>query len=503
MNATIIGSQFGDEGKGGAVDRFGERADVVVRYQGGDNAGHTVVHGGETYELRLVPSGVVRGTTGLLGDGCVVNLATLFEEIDRLRERGLDPDVRVSGRAHVVLPYHRALDLASEAARGDDLAVGTTGNGIGPAYEDKAGRRGIRAAELLEPAAVRERLEHVVPKKRAVAEAAYGLDPDDPGAALAPDRSAAADAASDAGEGYAVRDLEIAFDVDAICERLRTYGERLADEGMVVDGGSYLADRRREGARILFEGAQATHLDLDRGDYPYVTSSNPTAGGAIVGSGVPPAAVADGVTIGVAKAYLSRVGRGPMPTELDDETAAALRERGGEYGTVTGRPRRIGWLDLPMLRDAARANGFDGLVLNHVDALAGLERVRICEAYELDGERVTTTPPTAAARARCAPAYRTVDGWSDRDWSAVAAEGYDALPANARAYVEHVGEALEVPVYAVGVGPGREETIVRRAPFASTECSSADRVATDRGRAERAAFDRENNDRERATHERG
>jgi len=433
VTATLIGSQFGDEGKGGMVDVFSGDADIVVRYQGGDNAGHTVVHDGEEYKLRLVPSGVVRGTVGVLGRGCVVNLATLFDELDELRARGLAPDVRLDGRAHVVMPYHRVLDQAEEAAR--DTRVGTTGNGIGPAYEDKAARSGIRVADLLWPDRLREHLEATVPTKRRLAEDVFDIDVDE------------------------------AFDTERLHDEFRAYGDRLTEEEMVVDAGAYLSARDREGQTILFEGAQGTHIDLDHGNYPFVTSSNPTTGGTITGTGVPPTMVTDGAIIGVVKAYLSRVGEGPMPTETSEGPATAIREKVGEFGTVTGRPRRIGWLDLPMLRHAAQVNGYTGLTLNHVDALGGLDEIRVCVAYELEGERLTGIPATASEWARCTPCYRTLDSWSDQDWSEVANSGYEALPANARAYVEYVSEQLDVPVYAVSIGPERAETIVLQNPL--------------------------------------
>ncbi|MFB6270705.1 MAG: adenylosuccinate synthetase, partial [Halobacterium sp.] len=332
MTVTIVGSQLGDEGKGGVVDIFGDAADVVVRYQGGDNAGHTVVVGGDEYKLSLVPSGAVRGKTGVLGNGCVVNPETLFDEIDALRERGLDPDVRVARRAHVILPYHRVLDGIEEEAKSDaDLDAGTTGRGIGPTYEDKAGRRGVRVGDLLDPDVLRERLEYAVPQKRALYEDVYG---------------------GDAGEE---------FDVDALFEQYRAFGERIENEGMDVNAGDYLADRIADGDSVMLEGAQGTSLDIDHGVYPYVTSSNPTAG--------------------------------------------YIREEGGEYGTVTGRPRRVGWLDMPMLRHAARANGFTGLALNHLDVLAGLDEVKVGNAYELDGDTVYSMPATTERWADCDPVF--------------------------------------------------------------------------------------------------
>lgn len=436
MTVTIVGTQLGDEGKGGIVDLYADDADVVARYQGGDNAGHTVVVDGDEFKLSLVPSGAVRGRVGVLGNGCVVNPRTLFDELDALRERGLDPDVRVAQRAHVILPYHRELDGIEEAAKSDSaLDAGTTGRGIGPTYEDKAGRRGIRVGDLLDPDTLRDRLEYVVPLKRALAEDVFGVE---------------------TGE---------AFDVDALFEEYRGYGERLAEEGMAVISGEYLAEREAAGDHVLLEGAQGTSIDIDHGIYPYVTSSNPTAGYAATGTGLGPTVVGRGEVVGVVKAYLSRVGTGPLPTELEGSLADEIRERGGEFGTVTGRPRRIGWLDVPMLRHAARANGLTALAVNHIDVLAGLDEVRVGHAYELDGEEWLTVPPTTERWGDCEPVYRTFDGWPEVDWSEVAASGYDAIPATARAYLEYIAEELDAPLAAIGVGPNRSETIVRSRPF--------------------------------------
>ncbi|QSG08344.1 adenylosuccinate synthase [Halapricum desulfuricans] len=455
MTVTIVGSQLGDEGKGGVVDLYGDAADVVVRYQGGDNAGHTVVEGGETYKLSLVPSGAVRGKIGVLGNGCVINPRTLFEEIDSLRERGLDPDIRVAERAHVILPFHRVLDSIEEDVKSeDDQEVGTTGRGIGPTYEDKAGRRGVRIGDLLEPDVLRERLEYVVPQKRALVKDVYGLDPDD-------------------------LEYPNAFDVDALHEEFSEYGRRL--DSMAVNAGQFLTEARADGKNVMLEGAQGTLLDIDHGNYPYVTSSNPTAGGACVGSGLAPGVVGDGEVIGIVKAYLSRVGSGPMPTELGgvvgdtpgydeqgegehEELATYIREAGDEYGTVTGRPRRVGWLDMPMLRHAARASGFTGLAVNHVDTLAGLEEVKVGHTYMLDGEECRTVPATTEQWERCEATFRTFDGWPEQDWGAVAEAGYEALDENARVYLEYISDELDTPIYAIGIGPGREQSIVLDEP---------------------------------------
>ena len=464
MTVIIVGAQLGDEGKGGIVDVYGDDADVVVRYQGGDNAGHTVVHDGEEYKLSLVPSGAIRGKTNVLGNGCVVNPRTLFEEIDALRERGIDPDVRVARRAHAILPYHRVLDgIEEEVKSEDDQEVGTTGRGIGPTYEDKAGRRGVRIGDLLDPETLRKRLEYAVPQKRALVEEVFETDPAD----------------LDGADGFSG---EEAFDVEALYDRYRAFGERLDEEEMTVNAGDFLAERLENGANVLFEGAQGTVLDIDHGNYPYVTSSNPTAGGAATGSGLGVNVVGDGEVIGIVKAYLSRVGSGPMPTELggvvgdtpgydeqgagkNEELAEYIREEGGEYGTVTGRPRRVGWLDLPMLRHATRVSGFTGLAVNHIDTLAGLDELKVCHTYNLDGDAQETIPATTERWGGCEPEYRTFEGWPNADWDAVAEEGYDALPENAREYLSYIEDELGVPIVAVGVGPGRGQTVIRDSPF--------------------------------------
>ncbi|WP_135826118.1 adenylosuccinate synthase [Halorussus ruber] len=453
MTVTIVGSQLGDEGKGGVVDLWGDAADVVARYQGGDNAGHTVVEDGTEYKLSLVPSGAVRGKVGVLGNGCVVNPSTLFEEIDDLRERGLDPDVRVAKRAHVILPYHRVLDGIEEEAKSEsDQEVGTTGRGIGPTYEDKAGRRGLRIADLLDPEVLREKLEYVVPQKQRLAEEVFGVE---------------------TGEE---------FDIASLYEEYRRYGERLAENDMAVDAGEFLANRLDDGDEVMFEGAQGTLIDIDHGNYPYVTSSNPTAGGASTGTGLSPGIVGGGEVVGIVKGYLTRVGSGPLPTELggvvgdtpgydeqgegdNEELATYIREEGGEYGTVTGRPRRVGWLDMPMLRHSARANGFTGLAVNHIDVLAGLDEVKVGHSYDLNGEEVFTMPATTERWHDCEPNFKTFEGWDDVDWAEVADEGYDAIPENARAYLEYISDELDADIYAVGLGPGREETVVVENPL--------------------------------------
>ncbi|PSP54133.1 adenylosuccinate synthase [Halobacteriales archaeon QH_7_68_42] len=446
MTATIVGAQLGDEGKGGIVDVYGDDADVVVRYQGGDNAGHTVVHEGTEYKLSLVPSGAVRGKVNVLGNGCVVNPGTLFEEIDALRDRGVDPDVRVARRAHVIFPYHRVLDGIEEEAKSEtDDEVGTTGRGIGPTYEDKAGRRGLRIGDLTDPEVLRERLEYVVPIKRTLAEDVFGVE-------VGEERETASPSPNDEAD-----EVGLAFDVEALYEEYREYGERLVREDMLVDAGDFLARRIDDGANVMFEGAQGTIIDIDHGNYPYVELG-----------GVP------GDTPGYD-------GDPENPETESEELAAWIREEGDEYGTVTGRPRRVGWLDIPMLRHAARASGFTGLAVNHVDTLAGLDEVKVGHSYTLDtderssssnrdagpddGEETFTMPAVTGRWAECEPNLRTFEGWPEFDGSEVAEAGYEALPENARVYLEYLEDELDTPVYAVGVGPARTETVVRHSPF--------------------------------------
>jgi adenylosuccinate synthase len=433
VGVTIVGAQLGDEGKGKITDIYSESADVIVRFQGGNNAGHTVVADGEEFKLHHVPSGVVRGKTAVIANGCVVDPGVLLEETDKLRERGVEPDLRVSERAHVIMPYHRVIDGVEEDAKGD-MAAGTTGRGIGPTYEDKVGRRGVRVLDLLKPDALREKLEYVVPTKRALVEEVFGIDTDE--------------------NGYAD-----AFDVDEIHDEYVAYGERL--RGSVLDASGYINDRMDAGDDVLFEGAQGTSLDIDHGIYPYLTSSNTTVGGASTGTGVGATRLRE--TVGIMKAYLSRVGTGPLPTELEDDVGDHLVEVGEEYGTTTGRRRRVGWFDLPMVRHAARVNGFTGGVLTSIDVLEGLDPVRVCEAYELDGEELQKMPADMDDWERCEPVYRDFDGWDGVDWDSV--EGYDDIPAEARDYVEYLEDEVGAQFYAVSVGPAREQTIIRENPF--------------------------------------
>jgi adenylosuccinate synthase len=436
MGVTIVGAQLGDEGKGKFADIYSESADVIVRFQGGNNAGHTVVADGEEFKLHHVPSGVLRDGTGVIGNGCVVDPGVLLEELDGLEERGVDADVRIAERAHVIMPYHRVIDGVEEDAKGD-MAAGTTGRGIGPTYEDKVGRRGVRVLDLLKPDALREKLEYVVPTKRALVEDVFGMDVDG-------------------------TEHEEAFDVDAVHDEYVKYGERLRES--VVNASEYVNDRMDAGDDVLFEGAQGTSLDIDHGIYPYLTSSNTTVGGACTGAGVGATRLSE--TVGIMKAYLSRVGTGPLPTELENDVGDHLVDVGEEYGTTTGRRRRVGWFDLPMVRHAARLNDFTGGVLTSIDVLEGLDPVRVCEAYELDGETLDTMPADMDEWARCEPVYRDFDGWNGVNWDLV--EEYDDLPTEARDYVEYLEEEIDAPFYAVSVGPDREQTITRTDPFEDT-----------------------------------
>jgi adenylosuccinate synthase len=410
-NLVLIGCHWGDEGKGRFVDLLTSRADLVVRFQGGPNAGHTLVVDGEELILHLVPSGILHEhVTCVIGNGVVVDPHLLLGELEELRAGGheVGPErLRVSDRAIAILPYHRTRDGASEAKRGN-RKIGTTGRGIGPAYEDKAGRRAVRMGDL-----------------------------------LAPDRLA--DVLGDAGE------LQV-------LDQALQWGRQLAP--FITDTVGLIHERMAAGGAVLFEGAQGTMLDLDHGTYPYVTSSNTVAGGACSGAGVGPTAI-DGV-LGIVKAYTTRVGEGPFPTELFDDVAETLAKRGGEVGATTGRARRCGWLDAVILRRAVQLNGITGLAVTKMDVLSGLDTLRVATAYELDSERIGAPPAGAADLARCTPVYEELAGWSE-DIGGV--RRFEDLPANAQAYLERLEELAGVPVQLVSVGPQRERVIVREDPF--------------------------------------
>ncbi len=423
MPATVIvGLQWGDEGKGKTTDFLAEQVAMVVRYQGGDNAGHTVVLGDEVFKLHLVPSGILYPhIVPVIGPGVVVNPATLIEELDGLAARGVDVSrLRVSFGAHVILPYHRALDAAREARLGG-AKVGTTGRGIGPAYEDRAARSGIRMEDLLRPETLRTKLERLLPEKRAVL-AALGA-PDAPG-------------------------------IDELVAACTAWGERLA--GHLADATWLVQDALGRGDHVLLEGAQGTLLDLDHGSYPFVTSSSPVAGGACTGGGIGPLQVDE--VLGVMKAYATRVGAGPFPTELDDGIGHEIATRGHEVGTTTGRPRRVGWFDAVPVRYAVAVNSVSSIMLNKLDILAGFETLRLCVAYEIDGRRVEAWPSSAELLARAVPVYEEFAGW---DAPIHDVRSLADLPENARRYVAAIEEHAGVPIVLLSVGPERTQTIER------------------------------------------
>ena len=422
MPATVIvGLQWGDEGKGKTTDFLAEQVAMVVRYQGGDNAGHTVVSGDEVFKLRLTPSGVLYPhITSVIGNGVVVNPQTLIDEFDMLSSRGIDvARVRVSRSSHVIMPYHVALDRGNED-RLADSKVGTTGRGIGPAYGDRAWRLGLRMEDLLDRDVLVERIGLSLPDKNLVL----------------------------AGMGRP------AFELEPLVEQAFAWGARLRDH---LDDTTWLVQGAlARGEHVLLEGAQGTLLDLDHGSYPFVTSSNPVAGGACTGGGIGPLQVDE--VIGVMKAYSTRVGSGPYPTELHDDIGAGIAERGHEFGTVTGRPRRVGWFDAVPLRYAVAVNSVSSITLNKLDILSGIETIRLCVAYEIDGRRVEAWPSSGAALARARPIYEDFEGWVEPIHDV---RSLTDLPEAARRYVSAIEEHAGVPIVLVSVGPERTQTIER------------------------------------------
>ena len=419
---VLIGAQWGDEGKGKVTDLLGERVQYVVRYQGGNNAGHTVVlPDGRKFALHLLPSGVLTpGCVPVIGNGVVIDPKVLLAEIDGLTARGVGTDnLLISADAHLIMPHHRALDRVVERYLGS-ARIGTTGRGIGPAYGDKVARVGIRVQDLLDPGILRQKLELALREKNQTLVKVYNRK---------------------------------AIDVGAVVEEYLAYGERLAP--FIRDTRLELSRALDRGDTVLLEGAQATLLDLDHGTYPFVTSSNPTAGGACVGAGVPPTRITQ--VIGVAKAYTTRVGAGPFPTELFDENGAHLSKVGAEFGTTTGRARRCGWFDAVVARYAVRVNGITHLVITKLDVLSGLERVPICVGYDVDGVVVDEMPMTQTAFHHAKPVYEDLPGW----WEDISkCRTLDELPDNARRYIERIEELSGTRVSVVGVGPGREENVL-------------------------------------------
>jgi adenylosuccinate synthase len=423
MPATVIvGLQWGDEGKGKTTDFLAEQTSMVVRYQGGDNAGHTVVRGDEVFKLRLTPSGVLYPhMTSVIGNGVVVNPTTLIDELDMLTSRGIDVSrVRVSRSAHVIMPYHLALDRGNEA-RLAGAAVGTTGRGIGPTYADRAWRLGLRMEDLVDARVLRDRLERVLPDKNLIL---GSMD-------------------------------QPAFEVDGLVDQALRWGERLRDH---LDDTTWLVQGAlKRGEHVLLEGAQGTLLDLDHGSYPYVTSSSPIAGGACTGGGIGPLQVDE--VFGVMKAYATRVGAGPFPTELFDADGERLRAAGGEYGVTTGRARRCGWFDAVIARYAQRVNGATDFFLTKLDVLSGFERIPVCVAYEAGGARTEEMPLTQTDVHHATPVYEHFDGWED---DIAGARAFEDLPKNAQRYVLALEEMIGAPISAIGVGQDRHATIARR-----------------------------------------
>ena len=427
-NVAVIGAQWGDEGKGKIVDWLSERADVVVRFQGGHNAGHTLVVGNVEYKMSLLPSGVVRpGKLSIIGNGVVVDPWALVDEIDTMRAKGLDisPDnLRLADNAALLLPSHGALDRARDARRGEQK-IGTTGRGIGPAYEDKVGRRAIRVCDLADPKALEWRVDEVLLHHNALLR---GL-----------------------GEPEVDR-VELIAALTAVGPRILPYADRV---------WRLLDDARSQGKRILFEGAQGAMLDVDHGTYPYVTSSNALAGQAAAGSGIAPAAI--GYVLGITKAYTTRVGNGPFPTELNDEIGERLGERGREFGTVTGRRRRCGWFDAVAVRQAVKTGGIDGIALTKLDVLDGFDEVKFCTAYRCGGETYDYVPAGMTTQAALEPVYETAEGWHE---STRGARSWADLPATAIKYIVRLEELIGAPVALLSTSPERADTVLVRDPFA-------------------------------------
>jgi adenylosuccinate synthase len=426
-NVAVVGAQWGDEGKGKIVDWLSERADVVVRFQGGHNAGHTLVIDGVTYKLSLLPSGIVRpGKLSIIGNGVVVDPWALAEEIAKLTAKGVAisrDNLRIAGNATLILPLHRELDQMREAAAGAGK-IGTTGRGIGPAYEDRVGRRAIRVHDLASLEALGPKIERLLTHHNALRRG------------LGQPEIAASDVSAQLHE---------------VAPRILPYSDAV---------WSLLDDLRREGKRILFEGAQGILLDVDHGTYPYVTSSNTVAGQAAAGSGLGPSSV--GYVLGIAKAYTTRVGSGPFPTEQDNEIGETIGARGREFGTVTGRKRRCGWFDAVLVRQTIKVSGIHGLALTKLDVLDGLERIDVCVGYHLDGKRIDRLPAAEEAQKSVEPIYETIEGWSG---STAGARSWARVPAQAIKYVKYLEELVECPVALLSTSPERDDTILMRDPF--------------------------------------
>ncbi|MGO4889044.1 adenylosuccinate synthase [Anaerobacillus sp. MEB173] len=426
-SVVVVGTQWGDEGKGKITDYLSEKAEVVARYQGGNNAGHTIVFGGKKYKLHLIPSGIFyKDKICVIGNGMVIDPKALVEELKYLHDHGVDTsNLRISNRAHVILPYHLKLDIVEEESKGANK-IGTTKKGIGPAYMDKAARIGIRIADLLDKEEFEQKLERNLNEKNRLLERMYDAE---------------------------------GFTKEEILDEYYEYGQQIAQ--YVVDTSVVLNDAIDEGRRVLFEGAQGVMLDIDQGTYPFVTSSNPIAGGVTIGSGVGPSKINH--VVGVSKAYTTRVGDGPFPTELHNEIGDRIREVGNEYGTTTGRPRRVGWFDSVVVRHARRVSGITDLSLNSIDVLTGIETLKICTAYKYNGEIIKEFPASLKVLAQCEPVYEELPGWTE-DITGV--KSLHELPENARHYIERVSQLTGIPLSVFSVGPDRNQTNLVRGVFA-------------------------------------
>ncbi|MBB1499948.1 adenylosuccinate synthase [Propioniciclava sp. MC1683] len=417
---VVIGTQWGDEGKGKATDQLGDQVDYTVRYSGGNNAGHTLVVNGEKYALHLLPSGILNPGVPVIGNGVVVDLEVLFSEIDALNARGVDTSrLIISANAHIITPYHKVLDKVTERFLGK-RKIGTTGRGVGPAYADKINRVGIRIQDLLDEELLRDKVEASLKQKNQLLVKVYN---------------------------------QMAVDADEVADHLLSFADRIRP--MVRDVARELNDALEADKLVVFEGAQAHHLDVDHGTYPYVTSSNPIAAGACTGSGVGPNKL-DRI-IGIAKAYTTRVGEGPFPTELHDEDGERLRQAGGEFGTTTGRPRRCGWFDPLVVEAACTYNGVTDVFLTKLDILTGWEKIPVCVAYEVDGRRLEHYPVLMNDLVKAEPIYEYLDGWTE-DISGC--RTFDELPATCQAYVKRLEELIRCRISGIGVGPGREQAVM-------------------------------------------
>ena len=425
-SVVIVGSQWGDEGKGKMTDYLSQEADVVVRSQGGNNAGHTIAFDGKKFALRLVPSGIfAKDKLAVIGNGVVINPPALLKELHYLQDNGIDiSGLRISSRSHITFPYHILLDKCQEEAKGDHK-VGTTKNGIGPTYMDKVSRVGIRMCDLLEKDTFKEKLERNLAEKNELFTKLYHVDP---------------------------------INFDDIFENYYEYGQELKQ--YVTDTAQIVNDALDQDKKVLFEGAQGVMLDVDQGTYPYVTASNPIAGGVCTGVGVGPNKIE--TVVGICKAYSTRVGAGPFPTELLDEVGDRIRETAHEYGTVTGRPRRVGWFDSVAMRHARRVSGISCLSLNLLDVLTGLKTVKICTSYKLDGKQIDYYPASLKELERCEPVYEELPGW---DEDITGAKKFEDLPINAQNYLKRVSELSESPLATVSVGADRIQTIIVKDPW--------------------------------------